>query len=228
MAEISTDGVGSKITMALKTGSGVDIHELATSLSEAEAMPKIDSVTAKKASATVAISGFGVLKNGVAAVRTALKALEDKDALLLNSVSSSNPNSVEVQISSQSLAKAGKTAIQVLALARPEVTEVHNAAGAVFSSASQAISGLTTVTLAVDGTSRAIPIGTATPQGFVDAINAANFAGVTARTMVKAATGGAVSIIVQGKTGLANAFTIGTNLSGVQNCPMSKSRLLKI
>ena len=116
MAEISTDGVGSKITMALKTGSGVDIHELATSLSEAEAMPKIDSVTAKKASATVAISGFGVLKNGVAAVRTALKALEDKDALLLNSVSSSNPNSVEVQISSQSLAKAGKTAIQVLSL----------------------------------------------------------------------------------------------------------------
>ena len=214
MAEISTDGVGSKITMALKTGSGVDIHELATSLSEAEAMPKIDSVTAKKASATVAISGFGVLKNGVAGVRTALKALEDKDALLLNSVSSSNPNSVEVQISSQSVAKAGKTAIQVLALARPEVTEVHNAAGAVFSSASQAISGLTTVTLAVDGTSRAIPIGTATPQGFVDAINAANFAGVTARTMVKAATGGTVSIIVQGKTGLANAFTIGTNLSG--------------
>jgi hypothetical protein len=63
MAEISTtDNIGSKITMALKAGSGVDINELATSLSEAESMPTINAVTAKKASATVSISGYGVLK----------------------------------------------------------------------------------------------------------------------------------------------------------------------
>lgn len=38
---------GSKITTALKVGTGVDIQELATSLSEAELSPKIGKAEAK-------------------------------------------------------------------------------------------------------------------------------------------------------------------------------------
>jgi len=220
MAEISTDGVGSKITMALKTGSGVDIQELATSLSEAEAMPKIDSVTRKKESATVAISGFGVLKNGVEAVRTALKALEDKDSLLTNSVSTSNLNGLEPQISSQSLARAGKYTITISDLARPQVNEINKADGAEFSSASQAISGLTTVTLVSLGVTKAITIGTATPQGIADAINAANFSDIYASVVFKSGT--TATVAVQGKTGKVNDFSISTNLTGGAELNMPK------
>ena len=102
MAEISTDSIGSKITMALKAGSGVDISELATSLLEAEALPQRGSITAKKESATVAISGYGILTNGISAVKTKLEALEDKDTFLTNSVTTSNPNAMEAELVSQS------------------------------------------------------------------------------------------------------------------------------
>jgi flagellar hook-associated protein 2 len=174
MAEISTtDNIGSKITMALKAGSGVDINELATSLSEAESMPTINAVTAKKASATVSISGYGVLKTGVSSLKAKLDALQDRDTLLSKSVSTSDSNSTDAEISSQSLAKAGTTRIIIHTLAQPEVTEVLTAGGSDFSSAAASISGLTTVTLTSDSQSSAIAISDTTPRGIVAAINAA-------------------------------------------------------
>ena len=218
MAEISTtDNIGSKITMALKADSGVDINDLATTLSEAESMPNINAVTAKKASATVSISGYGVLKTSVSALKTKLEALQDRDTLLSKSVSTSHSNSTDAEISSQSLAKAGTTRIIIHALARPEVTEVLTAGGADFSSAAASISGLTTVTLTSNGTSSAIAISDATPKGVAAAINAANLNGITARTLNKNSSGTAVSILVEGKTGASNSFTITTNLSGGQS-----------
>jgi len=150
MAEISTDGIGSKITMALKTGSGVDINELATSLSEAEALPQISSVTAKKASATVAISGYGVLTNGVSALQAKLEALEDKDNLLTSSVATSNPNAMEAEIFSQSSASAGTTEVIVHLLARKQVTELTTNGDSQFASATATIGGLTNVTINPD------------------------------------------------------------------------------
>jgi flagellar hook-associated protein 2 len=215
MAEISTtDNIGSKITMALKAGSGVDINELATSLSEAESMPTINAVTAKKASATVSISGYGVLKTGVSSLKAKLDALQDRDTLLSKSVSTSDSNSTDAEISSQSLAKAGTTRIIIHTLAQPEVTEVLTAGGSDFSSAAASISGLTTVTLTSDSQSSAIAISDTTPRGIVAAINAANLNGITARTLNKNSSGTAVSILVEGTTGANNSFTITTNLSG--------------
>ena len=40
--------IGGKITQALGAGSGVDIHNLATTLAETETMPRINSVTEKR------------------------------------------------------------------------------------------------------------------------------------------------------------------------------------
>ena len=44
--------IGGKITQALNAGSGVDIHNLAKTLAEAETMPRINTVTEKKAEST--------------------------------------------------------------------------------------------------------------------------------------------------------------------------------
>ena len=41
--------IGGKITQALGAGSGVDIHNLAKTLAETETLPRINSVTDKKA-----------------------------------------------------------------------------------------------------------------------------------------------------------------------------------
>ncbi|HAG72813.1 MAG TPA: hypothetical protein DCL66_11485 [Gammaproteobacteria bacterium] len=214
MAEISTDGIGSKITMALKTGSGVDINELATSLSEAEALPQINSVTAKKASATVAISGYGVLTNGVSALQAKLEALEDKDNLLTSCVATSNPNAMEAEIFSQSSASAGTTEVIVHLLARKQVTELSTNGDSQFASATATIGGLTNVTINPDvGSAVVIPVSPATPQGIVDAINIRSFNGITARLVNKLSTGTAVSILIESKTGVNNGFVISTNAS---------------
>jgi len=214
MAEISTDGIGSKITMALKTGSGVDINELATSLSDAESLPQINSVTAKKASATVAISGYGVLTNGVSALKVKLEALEDKSTFLTSSVSTSNTNAIGAEITSQSLATPGTSEIIIHTLARREVTELKANGGAAFSSATATITGLNKVILTVNGgVATDVLVSNPTPQGIVDAINAANHEGITARTINKLSSGAAVSVLVESKTGVNNNFTISTNLS---------------
>jgi flagellar hook-associated protein 2 len=214
MAEISTDGIGSKITMALKTGSGVDINELATSLSDAESLPQINFVTAKKASATVAISGYGILSNGVSALKVKLEALEDKGTFLTSSVSTSDVNAMAAEITAQSLATAGTTEIIAHVLAAREVTELKANGGAAFSSATATITGLNKVILTVNGgVATDVLVSNPTPQGIVDAINAANHEGITARTINKLSSGTAVSVLVESKTGVNNNFTISTNLS---------------
>jgi flagellar hook-associated protein 2 len=215
MTEIISKGeIGSKITQALKAGSGVNINELATSLANAESMAGINAVTKKKEVSEVAVSGYAVLKASVLSLQNSFKALEDKDGLLTHSVASSDEDMIDAEITSQSSAKAGMTRIQVLFVARPEVTEVTSNDGSEFTSATATISGLDKVHLAVNGgTAVQVNVLTPTPKGIVDAINAANVGGITARTLIKDSTGTKVSILVESKTGQANNFTITTNLS---------------
>ena len=206
--------IGSKITQALKAGSGVDINELATSLAEAESMAQISMTTKQKEETSVSISGYGVLKAAVTNLKSSFEALQNKDDLLTHSVASSSEGMIDAEITSLSSAKAGTTRIQVLFVARPEVTEVTSNNGSQFTSATATISGLDKVHLAVNGgTAVQVNVLTPTPKGIVDAINAANVGGITARTLIKESTGTKVSILVESKTGQANNFTITTNLS---------------
>jgi len=110
--------IGSKITQALKAGSGVDINELSTSLAEAESLPAINAVTKKIESSRVALSGMGVLKAGVLTLKNSFEALEDKDTLLTKAVFSQNTNRISAQLTSGSLAIAGTNQLTVYTLAR--------------------------------------------------------------------------------------------------------------
>ncbi len=214
MTITTNSDIGGKITQAMKVGSGVDIQDLATQLAEAESTPKIDAVTKKKEASKVSVSGFGLLKTAVSNLKASYDGLKDKDTLLTKAVSSSNTDQIGAEITSQSLAVAGTTRIAVHQLARPEITEIKTAADGTFASASASISGLTSITLTSGGVSSAISIPTATPAGIVQAINDANFNGIKAKTINKSATGTAVSVILTGKTGQANSFTVDSNLSG--------------
>ena len=213
-AVTTTDNIGGKITQALKAGSGVDIHDLAATLADAETTPQISSITGKKEETTVSLSGFGVLKSSITSLNSSFESLKDRDTFLTKSVTNSNPNNVETAISSQTLAKAGTTRIVVHQLARPEVTEIKTAAEGTFASATASISGLSSITLYSNGSSSTISIATATQAGMVEAINNTNFNGIQARTVNKSTSGTAVTIVLVGKTGSDNSFTVDTNLSG--------------
>ena len=118
--------IGGKITQALGAGSGVDIHNLAKTLAETETMPRINSVTEKKAESTVAISGYGVLKASVSSLKTSFEALKNADTFLNRTVFSQQTNRVEAVMVSQAAATAGTHRIKVNALARAEQVSLED------------------------------------------------------------------------------------------------------
>ena len=183
--------IGGKITQALGAGSGVDIQNLATTLAETETMPRINSVTEKKAESTVAISGYGVLKASVSSLKTSFEALKNADTFLNRTVFSQQTNRVEAVMVSQAAATAGTHRIKVNALARAEQSVLRRYTGSGsgvedFSSLTQQLNGGSTInfTIVVNGTTTNLNNVTDTPQGIIDAVNTTSTTtGVKARAL---------------------------------------------
>jgi flagellar hook-associated protein 2 len=210
--------IGSKITQALNAGSGVDINELATNLAEAESMAQIDRVTKKKEETSVSISGYAVLKAGVASLKSSLSSLQDKDSLLTKSVFTSNTNRVTATVSAQSTASAGTTKIKVNLLARPQQNTITDD-GIAFTSLASSLAGSNfTINLKVPhGTSpgTTVNVTNLTPQGVIDAVNSVTTTtGVKARAANILASGTDFYILLEGKTGAVNSFAFSSSLSG--------------
>jgi flagellar capping protein FliD len=89
-----------------------------------------------------------------------------------------------------------------------------------FSSDAQALNGGSAFNLSIaspaGGSATTVAVTTATPAGIVDAINAANVNGIRAYTMNMASSGTAVSIMIEGKTGVANTFSV-TDASSISS-----------
>lgn len=221
MAEVSpTNSIGTKITQALKTGSGVDIVELATTLAEAETQPRMDSISAKQESATLSISGFGALKSALTNLKSSFGALTEKDQLLSKSISSQNDNRASAKISSQITATAGTTTLVVSDLAENQVVYLDNDSSDVtnekYTSLTQNLSDddfTITINSPSGGGANVITVSTHTPQGIIDAINAADINGIKARALNFDSSGTSFNIVVEGKTGAANSFDISSSLA---------------
>jgi len=211
--------IGSKITQALKAGSGVDIHELATNLAEAESMAQIDRVTKKKEETSVSISGYGVLKAAVTNLKSSFGALQDKDSLLTKSITSSKTDRVTAVISSQANASAGTTKLVVTSIARPQQRAITDNGDPFTSLTSSLASSDFTINLKVpfdnSGSGTTVTVSNRTPQGVIDAINSKTaITGVEASAVNREASGTTFVIILKGKTGLLNSFTFSSSLSG--------------
>ena len=221
--------IGGKITQALGAGSGVDIHNLATTLAETETMPRINSVTEKKAESTVAISGYGVLKASVSSLKTSFEALKNTDTFFNRSVYSQQTNRVEAVMVSQAAAAAGTHRVKVNALARAEQSVLSRYTGSGsgvedFSSLTQQLNGGSTInfTIVVNGTTTNLNNVTDTPQGIIDAVNANSAAtGVKARALNIAGSGTSFRIVLDGKTGADNAFTFNGHQTANTNNQLS-------
>ena len=181
-----TNSQGSKITTALNVGSGVDIQELATSLSEAELSPKIESTKSKITDSETRISALGILKSGISRISTALARLEDSSSLTSFSASSSDSAAVAATAVVGTAGVAGSYAVQASQLAAP-TRIISNS----FGSSSQSLNGGTGFDVVFNqgpapGVNTSVSVTDTTPAGVVDAINTANI-GISATLINKSA-----------------------------------------
>ena len=217
---ISTDNsdIGGKITRALNSGSGVDVHDLAKTLAETETMPRINSITEKKAESTVAISGFGVLKSSVSSLKTSFEALKNKDSLLTKTIKTNHEDRVDAVITSQGDAPTGTYQIKVTQLARPQANELKDN-GNSFTALNQSLAGSNfTITIKVPRTAASgtdVVVTDHTPQGIIDAVNSiTSTTGVTARAFNPASSGTTFSILLEGSNGSDKTFEFSSTLTG--------------
>ncbi|MBD21531.1 MAG: hypothetical protein CMM37_10885 [Rhodospirillaceae bacterium] len=217
---ISTDNsdIGGKITRALNAGSGVDVHDLAKTLAETETMPRINSITEKKAESTVAISGFGVLKSSVSSLKTSFEALKNKDSLLTKTIKTNHEDRVDAVITSQGDAPTGTYQIKVTQLARPQANELKDN-GNSFTALNQSLAGSNfTITIKVPRTAASgtdVVVTDHTPQGIIDAVNSiTSTTGVTARAFNPASSGTTFSILLEGSNGSDKTFEFSSTLTG--------------
>ena len=177
---------GSKITTALNVGSGVNIQELATSLSEAELNPKIESTQGKIDESELKISALAVVKSGITRINTALSNLEDTSTLTTFSATSSAATSVTAASVQGTSATPGSYLVQASQLAAP-TRIISNE----FSSATQTLNSGTGFNVVVNqgpspGVDTTVSVTDTTPTGVVNAINTSNI-GVSATLINKSA-----------------------------------------
>ena len=180
-----TKNQGSKITSALQVGSGVNIQELATSLSEAELNPKIEKTQGKITETEAKISALGLLKSSLSIITSALENLEDNSSITDFAASSSLPTSVTATADGN-VAVPGTYVVQASQLATPTriVSNSH-------SSQTASLNGGTAFDLSFNqgpspGVTTAVTVTNPTPSTVVQAINTANL-GISASLINKSA-----------------------------------------
>lgn len=193
---------------AAGTGSGIDVENIITKLTEAERTPTEQRLLLRETNIQAEISAFGSLKSALSDFRKSLTNLSSLQALAARSATSSNPESFTV--SADNTASVGSSQIEIVNLASAhKMVSTANFAGP---------------TTAVGAGTMNISLGSAsfnvqivggqnnTLAGIRDAINnATGNTGITASILtVSNGVGGTQSKLVLSAddTGAANAITV--------------------
>lgn len=196
---------------ALGAGSGVDVKSLATSLVDAERVPKKEAINNKITKAEKGISGYAAIKFVLDGMKSAFLNLKDQSDF--NSVTPrvSQPNSVAVSATTAT----GTHSIIVINLA----TAQRRVSGG-FPASSTPLNGgqAFDLSLSVHGSTPAqqinIPAGFDTPGGVVAYINAAN-KGITANLVNTGEATNPFKIMVTGATGATSDFTLSSPVNSL-------------
>lgn len=197
------------LVTSLGTGSGVDVNSLANALANAEIDPQKSIIQGKIDKSNATISGFAAVKYVLGNLQTAFADLKDKSDYSSITASNSQPNAFGV--TTGAAASTGGHSVLVSSIAKSQRT-----LGLGFADKTSPISASQfKLFISVHGgqaTEVTVP-SNGTPQDMVTAINS-----WTTTTGVKAQivnTGGTTPwhIMLTGATGVANDFTISSNLS---------------
>ena len=206
-----------KLITALGTGSGVDVASLAQNLTDAERVPKANAINAKINKNESRISGYAAIAYVATGVQNALNALKDERSF--DGAVASVGNASTVTATAGSTATEGSHALTITQLAKPQraVFGLDQTAG--FSDATTAITGLTTGSLSLSytygGTTGTQTIAATNPTDIVKEINGnAPVTGVKAQLVY---TGSDYKIVLSGKTGAANTFSLTDSTSSMVN-----------
>ena len=206
-----------KLITALGTGSGVDVASLAQNLTDAERVPKANAINAKINKNESRISGYAAIAYVATGVQTALNALKDERSF--SGATASVGNATTVTATAGSTATEGSHALTITQLAKPQraVFGIDQTAG--FSDATTAITGLTTGSLSLaytyGGVTGTQTIAATNPTDIVKEINGnAPVTGVKAQLVY---TGSDYKIVLSGKNGAANTFSLTDSTSSMVN-----------
>ena len=188
-------------------GSGIDTQSLANSLVDAERAPRQAAIEKNIKKNEAIVSGMAALKYVLNNLKTAFDDL--KDVSDFKSIVVSNSNTTAFSATASSAASAGSHTVEVTALAAAQRT-----AGTVaFASATSSVNGGRSMSVTLggtafsSGTTISVAAGDDTPQGVVDAINAAKV-GLSAYLVNTGDASTPYKVVVAGATGADEAFTI--------------------
>ena len=208
---MSTENVASTVLLGMGKGSGIDIVKLARDLTDVEKAPRESRLTADIEASEAKISGLAVLKYNVQLLVDSFNALNDASELAVPTATSSDTTKVSITATDGS-ALSGISDIGVTSLAAAQRNKSNQ-----YTSTTQSLNGGSGFTLTVtpgtgSATNVTIEAGNDTPQGIVNAINAAN-AGVTATLLSEDSSGSNYRIMLTGATGAANSYVVSSTLS---------------
>lgn len=193
---------------AAGTGSGIDVENIITKLTEAERTPTEQRLLLRETNIQAEISAFGSLKSALSDFRKSLTNLSSLQALAARSATSSNPESFTV--SADNTASVGSSQIEIVNLASAhKMVSTANFAGP-----TTAV-GAGSMTISLGSTSFDVEIvggQNNTLAGIRDAINSATGnTGITASILtVSNGVGGTQSKLVLSAddTGAANTISV--------------------
>ena len=215
MATISN---ASSFLNTLGVGSGLDTSAMVDALVNAERAPRESQINAKIEQSNATVSGLGVLSSALDGLREALETIDQSSDFSKHAY-------VDAQTTSF-LAEAGNSPIEgdysitVQQLASRQVSTLFkgfdgNGDAAGYDSMSESINGGSafTIDIILGGQAKQVQInaGEDTPQGIIDAINAADL-GIAARSVDTGADSQNLQIVLTGEEGLNSAFSVTTNL----------------
>ncbi|MDA0650542.1 MAG: flagellar filament capping protein FliD [Proteobacteria bacterium] len=208
---MSTENVASTVLLGMGKGSGIDIIKLARDLTDVEKAPREDKLNTNIEDSEAKISGLAVLKFNVQLLIDAFNGLNDAQELAKPTATSSDTTKVSITAADGS-ALSGSSDIGVTSLAAAQRNKSNQ-----YTSKTQSLNGGSGFTLTVTpGTGSAknvsIEAGNDTPQGIVNAINAAN-AGVSATLLAEDSSGSNYRIMLTGATGASNSYVVTSTLS---------------
>ncbi|MDG2442946.1 MAG: flagellar cap protein FliD N-terminal domain-containing protein, partial [Luminiphilus sp.] len=208
---MSTDNAASTVLLGMGKGSGIDIRKLAQDLTDVEKAPRESRLNADIEASEAKISGLAVLKYNVQLMVDQFALLNDASELATPKATSADTTKVSIT-STDGSALSGISDIGITSLAAAQRNKSNQ-----YSSTTQSLNSGSAFTLTLTpgtgtATNVSIEAGNDTPQGVVNAINAAN-AGVNATLLAEDSSGSNYRIMLVGATGATNSFVVSSTLS---------------
>ena len=191
---------------ALGAGSGVDVKSLAQNLVDAEKVPRERAINTKIDDQERRIAGYSAMMLSLETVKTAFQKLNDATDFNAAEVTNSQPNAIGAVTTAAAV--PGRHTIEVLRLAAAQKDASNG-----FTATNQSLNGGNAFSLRLtkDGVAQtAIRVDDTTPQGIVDAINAAD-QGVEAQIINTGDPDTPYTIVLTGAVGADGNFSFTTD-----------------